>query len=171
MCIVQTYRHKSAAIKIKPAGKNGVVQVDYFGLFTDAAASDLVQKAREECERALVHVARFDRAVITCDVRAAAREGFKGSYAPGAMVCRPDQYPEIAAMCAALSEAGILRLVFLNYLEALQWADRLAAGLLKEELQQMPHRMPLSEEHDRLLAGCQIAPPANEPERIVRRHR
>lgn len=162
MCIVQTFRHESATIKIKPAGKNGVVRVDYFGLFTASAAARLVPNARQECERARVHIARFDRAVIACDVKAAARQGFQGSSAPGAMVCRPDQYPEIAAMCSALSAAGALRLAFLDYSEALSWADHLAVGLARDESRSTHRYTPLTSEQDRLLVGCQKVQPANQ---------
>ncbi|CAM8658266.1 hypothetical protein MCEMIEM13_01502 [Comamonadaceae bacterium] len=162
MCIVQTHRHESAVIKSKPVGKHGLVQVDYFGMFTDAAAATLVKRAREECERAPVHIARFDRAVITCNVKAVASKGFKGSLAPGAMVCRPDQYEGIAAMCSALSAAGALRLVFLDYSEALDWAEHLAAGLMRHGLRQMPGRKHPIEEQDRLLVVCQKDKPANQ---------
>lgn len=162
MCIVQTYRHESAVIKTKPVGKNGLVQVDYFGMFTDAAAATLVQKAREECERARVHIARFDRAVITCDVKSVASKGFKGSRAPGAMVCRPDQFEEIAAMCSALSAAGALRLAFLDYSLALAWADALASDLSSQESALSLYAKHPLELSDRLLVGCRIAEPANE---------
>lgn len=162
MCIVQTYRHQSATIKTRPVGKNGLVQVDYFGLFTDDAAARLVIKAREECEKARVHIARFDRAVLTCDVKTAAREGFKGSFAPGAMVCRLDQYEEMAAMCSLLSAAGALRLAFLDYSQALEWADHLAASQVRYESRQKHGRTHPIEELDRLLVVCQKDKPANQ---------
>ena len=162
MCIVQTFRHQSATIKTKPVGKNGLVQVDYFGLFSDAAAATILQKAREECERARVHIARFDRAVLTCDVRAVASQGFKGSNSIGAMVCRPDQFEEISAMCSLLSAAGALRLVFLDYSQALEWADHLAASQVRYESRQKHGRTHPIEELDRLLVVCQKDKPANQ---------
>ncbi len=163
MCIVQTHRHESATIKTKPAGKNGVIQIDYFGIFTDSAALELVQKAREECERARVHIARIDRAVIACDVGAAVRKGFAGSMAPGAVVVRPDQRDLMLAICDELSASGALRLVFLDHARALAWADSLAADLARQEAVSRPRYMPLTEERDRLLVGCQKDVPANVP--------
>jgi hypothetical protein len=162
MCIVQTHTHHSAKIKTKPVGNNGVVQVDYFGALAEGPAYKLIQKAGEECERARVHIARVDRAVIACDVKAVAREGFKGSTAPGAMVCRLDQYEDVSAMCSALSAAGALRLVFLDYSEALEWAEQLAVGLKRDELLSMRRCTPLSEERDRLLVVCRTEMPANQ---------
>jgi hypothetical protein len=168
MSIEKEHRHESAAIKTSTVGNSGVLLVDYTGVFTDGAAVELVRKAREECERARVHIARIDRAVIACDTGAAVRSGFDGSLAPGCVVVRPDQREMMRAICAELGFAGAIRLVFLDYSEALRWANGLAAGLLEQELHQQPQRRRDFVEHDRRGVACRKALPANSQALINR---
>jgi hypothetical protein len=162
MCIVQTHRYESASIKAHPAGLHGVVQIDYFGVFSDEAAQRLMPLVRAECERGRVHLARVDRALIACDALAAARKAFAGSRVPGAVVCRPEQLPAMRVICSELSASGTLRLAFLDYAEAFEWADRLAIGLARDESRQRPEHIHLTEELDRLLVVCQKDQPANQ---------
>lgn len=164
MCIVQTYTHESATIKAKPTGVNGVIQVDYFGLFTDAALDALLGRVLEEGARGRVMVIRMDRAMMAFTrMSARARERLTGSTVPGAVVVRPDQLEAISAICSELAESGVLRVVFHSHDRALSWANALAVDLAKAEEVSMPRCRPLSEERDRYLVGCQRAVPANEP--------
>lgn len=172
MCIVQTFRHESAAVKAHPAGKNGVVQVDYFGVFTDEAVENLVGKVVEEGARGRVIVLRIDRGIMAFTTMSAkARARFAGSKVPGAVVCRPDQYSTIAPICAELSAMGVLRLVFLDYFEAIAWADALAADFGTQQSARSPCGGPALEHSDRLLVGCRIAEPANDHTAKTARHR
>lgn len=162
MCITQTFRHASAVIKIKPAGTNGVIQADYFGVFTEDAARHLMPHARQESDKGRVLLVRIDRAVIAGDVSQAVKNAFSGSSIPGAVVVRPDQRQDMSAICSALSSLGTLRLVFLDHAKALAWADHLAAGLAAEEAARLRRGTPSLGRCDRLLAGCRIGEPANE---------
>lgn len=164
MCIVQTFTHGSATVKVKPAGKNGVVEVGYFGIFTDSAVDALIGRVVEEGARGRVLLVRMDRAIMAfTKMSEKARARFSKSRTPGCVVCRPDQMPIINSICDDLSASGVLRLVFREHSLALSWADRLAIGLEQEELALKPRGTPLSVERDRFLVGCQTETPANLP--------
>lgn len=159
-------------VKAHPVGTSGVVQVDYFGMFTEDAIEALTGKTLEEAGRGRVMLVRLDRAILAFkSMPEAARRRFVVNKIPGAVVCSPEQRGAVRAICSELSASGALRVVFLEYSDALRWAERLAAGLLKEELHQRPSKTPLREGQDRLLVGCRITPPANEPAELSRRHR
>lgn len=163
MCIVQTHRYKSASIKIHPVGQSGAIQVDYFGAFTEAAIEALTGKALEEVAKGRVMLVRLDRAVLAFkSMPEAARSRFMNRKIPGAVVCSPEQYEAVRAICSDLSSSGALRLVFLDYSEAFEWADRLAIGLARDESRQRPEHIHLTEELDRLLVVCQKDQPANQ---------
>lgn len=139
-----------------------MIQVDYFGVFTDEAVENLVGRVVEEGARGRVIVIRMDRAIMAFRTFSAkARARFANCRVPGVVVCRPDQRGAIEAICGELSASGVLRVVFLDHSAALQWADRLAVGIQAEEAARMPNGKPLHEQ-DRYLVGCQTAPPANE---------
>lgn len=172
MCIIQTHRYESATVKSRPVGQSGVIQVDYFGMFTEASIEALTGKVLEEGARGRVMLVRLDRAIMAFNsIPPAARQRFMGHKIPGAVVCSPEQRDAVRAICSELSAVGALRVVFVDYQDALQWAERLAAGFLKEELRLRPSKTPLHEDQDRLLVGCRITPPANAPEVLGRRHR
>jgi hypothetical protein len=141
-------------------------------MFTEDAIEALTGKALEEASRGRVMLVRLDRAVLAFkSMPDAARLRFLSRKMPGAVVCNPEQYEAVRAICSDLSGAGALRVVFLDYSEALQWSERLAAGLLKEELRLRTSKTPLLEDQDRLLVGCRTTRPANDQASLVRRHR
>lgn len=173
MCIVQTHRYKSASIKIHPVGQSGAIQVDYFGAFTEDAIEALTGKALEEVAKGRVMLVRLDRAVLAFkSMPEAARSRFMNRKIPGAVVCSPEQYEAVRAICSDLSSSGSLRLVFLDYSQALAWADGLASDLRKQEAKRMRRDAHELESLDRLLVGCHISEPANEQTaKTLRQHR
>ena len=100
----------------------GIVQVDCSGIATDAAQPQYWAAMRSaKGVASLVSVFNFTRAVICYRSPPKLTPGAP-QQKPGAIVCLPEQYQQLARRAALLSDLGIRRAVFLSQAVALDWA-------------------------------------------------
>lgn len=162
MCIVQTFRHESAVLKVKPTCAPDVLHLDYFGVLSGATLGKLWREAANHGSNANALVIRIDRAVLAYqDMADIAESQFRWQQMPGAIVVRPDQEYEVREYCRQLASIGLLRLSFLEdeLNLAYQWADRHAALYARQQSRRRPSRMQ-DGEMDRLLESCLATAPA-----------
>ena len=158
MCIIQTFRHKSAVLKLKPTCLEDVLHLDYFGVLSGATIGYLWREAANHGEWANALVIRIDRAVLAYqDMAEIAESQFRWQEMPGAIVVRLDQEEQVREYCRQLASIGLMRLSFLeDELDlAYQWADRQAALYARQRSRQRPSSRPASDERDRFLESCQ----------------
>ena len=100
----------------------GIVQVDCSGIATDAAQPQYWAAMRSaKGVASLVSVFNFTRAVICYRSPPKLTPGAP-QQKPGAIVCTPEQYPQLSRRASLLSDLGIRRAVFLSQGLALEWA-------------------------------------------------
>ena len=162
MCIIQTFRHKSAVLKLKPTCLEDVLHLDYFGVLSGSTIGSLWREAANHGESANALVIRIDRAVLAYqDMAEIAESQFRWQQMPGAIIVRPDQECEVREYCRQLASIGLLRLSFLeDELDlAYQWADQQADLYARQKSRQRQQQTQASFGIDRFRVSCR----KNEP--------